>query len=74
MSFDIKTAFLHAKLTLDIYCRQTPSFPEANPHTVLHFSCTGSLAIFLQALDAPVEDYDMSGLIHCKVNHTIFSG
>jgi hypothetical protein len=27
MSFDIKTAFLHAKLTLDIYCKQIPGFP-----------------------------------------------
>jgi len=36
MSFDIKTAFLHAKLTLDIYCKQIPGFPETDPHTVLH--------------------------------------
>jgi len=35
ISFDIKTAFLHAKLTLDIYCKQIPVFPEADPHTVL---------------------------------------
>ena len=32
MSFDVKTAFLHAKLN---YAKQIPSFPEADPDTVL---------------------------------------
>lgn len=34
-SFDVKTAFLHAPLTLDIYLKQIPGFPESNPKTVL---------------------------------------
>jgi len=35
MSFDVKTAFLHAKLSTIIYCKQIPGFPEAEPSTVL---------------------------------------
>jgi len=36
MSFNVKTAFLHAKLSTTIYCKQIPGFPETDPHTVLH--------------------------------------
>ena len=35
MSFDVKTAFLHAKLDYLLYVKQIPGFPEADPHTVL---------------------------------------
>ena len=35
MSFDVKTAFLHAKLNYLLYAKQIPSFPEADPDTVL---------------------------------------
>ena len=35
MSFDVKTAFLHARLPYDIFVKQIPGFPEANPTTVL---------------------------------------
>jgi len=35
MSFDIKTAFLHAKLSTVIFCKQIPGYPEADPSTVL---------------------------------------
>ena len=35
MSFDVKTAFLHAKLSTTIFCKQIPGFPEADSSTVL---------------------------------------
>jgi hypothetical protein len=35
MSFDVKTAFLHAKLDYLLYVKQIPGFPEADPLTVL---------------------------------------
>jgi len=35
MSFDVKTAFLHAKLSTVIFCKQIPGFPEADPTLVL---------------------------------------
>jgi len=33
-SFDIKTAFLNAPLTDDIYVKQIPGYPELDPKTV----------------------------------------
>ena len=35
MSFDVKTAFLHARLPQDIFVKQIPGFPETDPSTVL---------------------------------------
>jgi hypothetical protein len=35
MSFDVKTAFLHAKLPTPIYAKQIPGYPEDDPKTVL---------------------------------------
>ena len=76
MSFDIKTAFLHAKLTLDIYCKQILGFPEDNPYTVLH------LLVALYSLRQSSYEFYMLllkimmhlGLIQCKVDHAVFSG
>ena len=73
MSFDIKIAFLHTKLTLDIYCKQIPGFPEADPHMVLH------LLVTLYSLRQSSYEFYMLllkimmclGLIHCKVNHVL---
>src|ERR1700678_1805824 len=36
MSFDVKTAFLHARLPYDIFVKQILGFPEPDPDTVLH--------------------------------------
>ena len=33
--FDIKTAFLNAKLNEEVYMRQIPGYPESDPATVL---------------------------------------
>ena len=35
MSFDVKTAFLHARLPYDIFVKQIPGYPEADASTVL---------------------------------------
>jgi Reverse transcriptase (RNA-dependent DNA polymerase) len=35
MSFDVKTAFLHARLPYSIYIKQIPGYPEDDPKTVL---------------------------------------
>ena len=35
MSFDVKTAFLHARLPYSIYVKQILGYPKENPHTVL---------------------------------------
>lgn len=34
-SFDVKTAFLHAPLTSEVYCKQIPGYPEKDPILVL---------------------------------------
>jgi len=76
MSFDIKTAFLHAKLTLDIYCKQIPGFPEADSHTVLR------LLVALYGLRQSSYKFYMLllkimtrlGLVCCEVDHMVFSG
>ena len=76
MSFDIKIAFLHTKLTLDIYCKQILGFPEDNPHTVL------CLLVALYGLQQSSYKFYMLllkimthlGFIRCKVDHAVFSG
>ena len=35
MSFDVKTAFLHAQLPYDIFVKQIPGYREADLATVL---------------------------------------
>jgi hypothetical protein len=54
MSFDVKTAFLHARLPYSIYVKQIPGYPEDDPKTVLH------LLVALYGLKQP-----MSGT-HCS--------
>ena len=76
MSFDIKTAFLHAKLSTTIYCKQIPGFPEADPQTILH------LLVALYGLRQSSYEFYMLllrlmvrlGLTHCEVDHVVFSG
>ena len=76
MSFNIKTAFLHAKLSLDIYCKQIPGFPETDPHTVLRLLvalyglCQSSYEFYMLLLKIMT----CLGLIRCEVDHAVFSG
>lgn len=38
-TFDMKTAFLNAPLTQEIYCKQIPGFPDVEPNKVNHILC-----------------------------------
>ena len=76
MSFDVKTAFLHAKLSTTIYCKQIPGFPEADPQTVLRLLvalyglCQSSYEFYMLLLSLMVR----LGLTRCEVDHAVFSG
>jgi len=76
MSFDIKTAFLHVKLSTVIFCKQIPGFPEADPHTVLRLLVAlyglrqSSYKFYMLLLKLMVR----LGLSHCEVDHAVFSG
>jgi len=76
MSFDVKTVFLHAKLSTVIFCKQIPGFPEADSHTVL------CLLVALYSLRQSSYEFYMLlfklmvrlGLTCCEVDHAIFQG
>ena len=76
MSFDVKTAFLHAKLSTVIFCKQIPGFPEADSSTVLH------LLVTLYGLKQSLYKFYMLlrklmtclGMTHCEVDHAVFYG
>lgn len=76
MSFIVKTAFLHAKLSTVIYCKQILGFPEAEPSTDLH------LLVALYGLHQSSYDFYMLlcklmthlGMTRCEFYHTIFYG
>ena len=76
MSFDVKTAFLHAKFNYLLYAKQIPSFPEANPLTALwllvalygfHQSAYKFYTFFLKLLIH-------IGLSHSELDHFVFIG
>jgi Reverse transcriptase (RNA-dependent DNA polymerase) len=76
MSFDIKTAFLHARLPYSIYVKQIPGYPEHNPRTVL------KLLVALYGLkQSAYEWYKLLstllgslGLLRCEADHAVFVG
>lgn len=76
MSFDVKTAFLHARLPYDIYLKQIPGYPEADSITVLR------LLVALYGLkQSAYEWYTLLsrtfaelGLLRCEVDHAVFIG
>ena len=76
MSFDVKTAFLHARLPYDIFVKQIPGYPEANPLTVLR------LLVALYGLkQSSYEWYKLLsfilaklGLLRCEADHAVFIG
>jgi Reverse transcriptase (RNA-dependent DNA polymerase) len=76
MSFDIKTAFLHARLPYDIYVKQIPGFPELDSTTVLR------LLVALYGLkQSAFEWYKLLsttlstlGLTRCDADHAVFIG
>jgi hypothetical protein len=76
MSFDVKTAFLHARLPYDIYVKQIPGYPELDPSTVLR------LLVALYGLkQSSYEWYKLLsstlaalGLVRCEADHAVFIG
>jgi hypothetical protein len=76
MSFDVKTAFLHAKLSYLLYAKQIPGFPEADPDTVLR------LLVALYGLrQSAYEFYTFFlklliriGLSRSELDHSVFIG
>ena len=76
MSFDVKTAFLHAKLPYSIYVKQIPGYPEENPRTVL------KLLVALYGLKQSAYEwykllssiFHSLGLIRCEADHAVFVG
>jgi hypothetical protein len=76
MSFDVKTAFLHARLPYDIFAKQIPGFPEADPTLVLR------LLVALYGLkQSAYEWYKLLartffalGLCRCEADHAVFVG
>ena len=76
MSFDVKTAFLHARLSYSIYVKQIPGYPEDDPKTVLR------LLVALYGLrQSAYEWYTMLssifstlGLSCCEADHAVFVG
>jgi hypothetical protein len=76
MSFNIKTAFLHAKLSTTIFCKQIPGFPEADSSTVLRllvalYGLRQSSYEFYMLLRKLMTRLDMT---RCKVDHAVFYG
>lgn len=76
MSFDVKTAFLHARLSQDIFVKQIPGFPEDDPSTVLR------LLVALYGLKQSSHEWykllsstlASQGLIRCEADHAVFIG
>jgi hypothetical protein len=76
MSFDVKTAFLHARLSQDIFVKQIPGFPEPDPSTVLR------LLVALYGLKQSSHEWykllsstlAALGLLRCEADHAVFIG
>lgn len=76
MSFDVKTAFLHARLPYDIFVKQIPGYPEADVATVLR------LLVALYGLKQSAYEWHKLfstilatlGLSRCEADHAVFVG
>ena len=76
MAFDVKTAFLHARLPYDIYAKQIPGYPEADTTTVLR------LLVALYGLKQSSHEWykllstilSTLGLTRCEADHAVFMG
>jgi len=76
MSFDVKTTFLHAKLSTVIYCKQILGFPEAESSMVLHllvvlYSLRQSSYEFYTLLCCLMTCHSL-GMTCCEVDHAVF--
>jgi hypothetical protein len=76
MSFDVKTAFLHARLPYDIYVKQIPGYPEPDATTILR------LLVALYGLKQSSYEWHKLlastlgnlGLVRCEADHAVFLG
>ena len=76
MSFDVKTAFLHARLPYNIFVKQIPGYPEADSSTVLR------LLVALYGLKQSSHEWykllssllAALGLLRCEADHAVFIG
>ena len=76
MSFDVKTAFLHARLPYSIYVRQIPGYPEDDPKTVLRllvalYGLKQSAYEWYTLLLSVLSDL---GIFRCEADHAVFIG
>ena len=76
MSFDVKTAFLHARLPHDIFVKQIPGFPESDPSTVLRllvalYGLRQSSHEWYKLLSSTLATL---GLYRCEADHAVFIG
>ena len=76
MSFDVKTAFLHAHLPYDIFVKQIPGLPEADTDTVLRllvalYGLRQSSYKWYKLLSSTLASL---GLLRCKADHAVFVG
>ena len=76
MSFDVKTAFLHARLPYSIFVKQIPGYPETDASTVLR------LLVALYGLKQSSHEWykllstllAKLGLLRCEADHAVFIG
>jgi Reverse transcriptase (RNA-dependent DNA polymerase) len=74
MSFNVKTAFLHAKLPSPIYVKQIPGYPKDNPRAVL------KLLVALYGLKQSAYEWykllsnilNSLSLQQCEADHAVF--
>ena len=75
-TFDVKTAFLNADLTEEVYCRQVPHFPEPDKNTVLRlrkalYGPRQAGNAWYHTLKPVLEKF---GLQRCEIDHGVFFG
>ena len=74
MAFDVKTAFLHARLPYSIFVQQIPGYPEDNLNTVLHllvalYGLKQSAYKWYMLLNTTFLDLV---LFQCEADHAVF--
>lgn len=75
-TFDVKTAFLHAPLSHEIFCKQIPGFPEVDKLSVYRvlralYGLKQSSHEWYTLLRSVLEEI---GLTRCEVDHAVFFG
>ena len=76
LCYDVKSAFLHAPLTHQVFLKQIEGFPEADPATVyLALQAIYGLRQFSHEFYSLLcKVLEGIGLMHCEVDHVLFYG